>query len=164
MTVARHELTNEVLRQAFGYFPSGVTAICGMRDGAPVGLAASSFTTVSLDPPLVSVCVSRTSSTWPTLEDLPAIGVSVLAEDHDAICRSLAGPAANRFTDVAWESGDSGAVFLHGCALWLDCTLFNVIEAGDHFVALLEIQAMEVYPDIAPMVFHRSSFRQLAAS
>jgi flavin reductase (DIM6/NTAB) family NADH-FMN oxidoreductase RutF len=116
-----------------------------------------------MDPPLVSVCVARTSNTWPELERLPAIGVSVLAAEHDATCRALAGPADQRFRDVSWESSADGAVFLHGCALWLECTLHAVLEAGDHYVVLLEIEAMEVYPDVAPLVFHRSAFRRLAS-
>src|SRR5918997_4998820 len=71
------------LRRAYGCFPSGVTAICTLVDGAPDGMAASSFTSVSLDPPLVSVCVQNTSTTWPRLRHLPRLGVSVLAESQD---------------------------------------------------------------------------------
>lgn len=62
------------LRQAFGFFPSGVTAVCGLADGRPAGLTASSFTSVSLDPALVSVCLAKTSTTWPVLRRLPGLG------------------------------------------------------------------------------------------
>ena len=67
-------LTADVLRHAFGLFPSGVTAVCGIVDGHPAGLAASSFTSVSLDPPLVSVCIAHTSSTWPILRQCRWLG------------------------------------------------------------------------------------------
>jgi flavin reductase (DIM6/NTAB) family NADH-FMN oxidoreductase RutF len=90
--VARREeqaplITPDVLRGAFAAFPSGVTAIAGMLDGHPVGMAASSFTSVSLEPPLVSVCMAHSSSTWPSLRRAPSIGVSVLAAGHGDIAR-----------------------------------------------------------------------------
>jgi flavin reductase (DIM6/NTAB) family NADH-FMN oxidoreductase RutF len=84
-------LTAGALRRAFAMFPSGVTAVCATVEGRPVGLAASSFTSVSLDPPLVSVCIAHTSSTWPLLRAAGRVGVSVLAEGHASIARQLAG-------------------------------------------------------------------------
>lgn len=69
------QFDQNVLRQAFGCFPSGVTAFCGLLDGAAEGMAASSFTSVSLDPPLVSVCVAKTSTTWPKLATLDRLGL-----------------------------------------------------------------------------------------
>lgn len=151
-----------VLRQAFGCFPSGVTAICGLLDGQPIGMAASSFTSVSLEPALVSVCVARTSSTWPKLRSLPILGVSVLAEDHGEAARALAAKSGDRFASVHWEATDSGAALVHGSTLWLECTIESEVPAGDHDIVLLRIQSLETYPDVAPMVFHGSKFRQLA--
>lgn len=83
-----------LLRQAFGCFPSGVTAVCALDSGAPVGMAASTFTPVSLSPALISVCVQDTSTTWPKLRRRSHVGVSVLAQGQDEICRSLAGKGA----------------------------------------------------------------------
>ncbi|MDT4924010.1 MAG: hypothetical protein QOG01_1723, partial [Pseudonocardiales bacterium] len=71
------------LREAFGHFPSGVIAIAAEVGGIRVGLAASTFVPVSLDPPLVSFCVQNCSETWPKLRDLPYLGISVLGEAHD---------------------------------------------------------------------------------
>jgi flavin reductase (DIM6/NTAB) family NADH-FMN oxidoreductase RutF len=150
------------LRQAFGCFPSGVTAVCGIADGRPAGLAASSFTSVSLDPALVSVCMANTSTTWPVLRRLPGLGVSVLAETQVSICQALARKGGNRFAGVRWEASGSGAVFIGGAALWLDCTLESEVAAGDHNIALLRIRNMRCFPDVAPLVFHRSSFHRLA--
>lgn len=150
-----------VLRQAFGCFPSGVTAFCGMRDGAPEGMAASSFTSVSLDPALVSVCVANTSTTWPKLAELPRLGLSVLAGDHGPVARSLAAKTGERFSGVDWTATDGGAVFVHGATLWLECAPYKRVDAGDHELVLLEIVALAMYPDVAPMVFHGSAFREL---
>jgi len=150
------------LRQAFGCFPSGVTAVCGMLGDRPQGMAASSFTSVSLDPPLVSVCVAHTSTTWPTLAPLARLGVSVLAEGHTSVAGSLSAKTGDRFAGVEWESSESGAVFVHGSSLWLECTVHAQVPAGDHDIVLLRIKAMQMYPDVAPMIFHGSKYRQLA--
>jgi flavin reductase (DIM6/NTAB) family NADH-FMN oxidoreductase RutF len=150
------------LRRAYGLFPSGVTAVCGMLDGEPTGMAASSFTTVSLDPALVSVCVSQTSTTWPKLRGLSRLGVSVLAEDHGPVATSLAEKDGDRFTSVNWEATELGAILVHGSTLWLECTVENEVPAGDHNIVVMRIQSLEMYPEVAPMIFHGSNFRRLA--
>jgi flavin reductase (DIM6/NTAB) family NADH-FMN oxidoreductase RutF len=162
MTAPDTELTPELLRAAFASFPSGVTSVAGMHDGVPVGMAASSFVSVSLDPPLVSVCVALTSTTWPVLRPLPRLGLSILAEEHGAVARALAAKNIDRFAGVSWEQSEGGAVFLHGSALWLECSLTQEIPAGDHGIALLKIEQLWTYPDVSPLVFHGSQYRQLA--
>lgn len=150
------------LREAFGCFPSGVTAVCAEVDGVPVGLAASSFTSVSVDPPLVSVCMQHTSTTWPTLRERPRLGLSVLAEGHDDVCARLASKRGDRFAGTDRVATDEGALFVHGATLWLDCTLHAEVPAGDHDIVLLQIHGLRADPDTAPLVFHGSRFRRLA--
>jgi flavin reductase (DIM6/NTAB) family NADH-FMN oxidoreductase RutF len=158
------DFDQSLLRQAFGCFPSGVTAFCGLLDGVAEGMAASSFTSVSLDPALVSVCVANTSTTWPKLAKLERLGLSVLAGDHAPIARALASKTGDRFDGVDWTATDSGAVFVHGATLWLECAPFKRVVAGDHEIVVLQIVALAMYPDVAPMVFHRSNFHELATS
>ncbi|MDT3442247.1 MULTISPECIES: flavin reductase family protein [unclassified Pseudofrankia] len=153
----------EQLRHAFGCFPSGVAAVCAMADGVPLGMAVSSFTSVSLVPPLVSVCMQDTSTTWPRLRRCARLGLSVLAEDHDAVCRALARKDADRFVEIDWTAGLSGSVFVHGASAWFDCSLHQEVPAGDHAIALLRIHGLRSEPDISPLVFHGSRFRRLAA-
>jgi flavin reductase (DIM6/NTAB) family NADH-FMN oxidoreductase RutF len=161
MTTASGDLTPDVLRGAFANFPSGVTAVAAIRDGRPCGLAASSFTTVSLDPPLVSVCIARTSTTWPLLRTAARFGLSVLAEEHGQVARSLAARGTDRFAGVSWQQTPEGSVFVHGSALWLDCTRYDELPAGDHDIVLLCVQRLWAYPDVPPLVFHGSKFRRL---
>ncbi|WP_239656730.1 flavin reductase family protein [Mycobacterium riyadhense] len=149
------------LRRAFGCFPSGVVAVCAIADDAPLGMAASSFTSVSVAPPLVSICVQNCSTTWPRLRDRPRLGVSVLAEGHDDACISLSRKVGDRFAGVAWRSLPGGGVVVHGASAWLDCRLHAEIPAGDHLIALLEICGLEADPDIPPLVLHGSRFRRL---
>src|SRR5258708_2550039 len=114
---------SQELRNAYGCFPSGVTAICAIVGGQPVGMAASSFTSVSLEPPLVSVCVQSSSRTWAVLKDAKRIGVSVLGEKHGDICRQLSAKTGDRFAGVDWEVSPADALFICGAAVWLECSL-----------------------------------------
>ncbi len=155
------DLDSASLRVAFGAFPSGVTALCALVDGAPVGMTVSSFTSVSLRPALVSVCMAMTSTTWSVLRQAPHLGLSVLGSDHGPLCRQMSG-SGDRFDGVTWDRGPGGAVFLPGSPLYLDTTLEGEVEAGDHWIVLLEVRGIEFDPDAAPLVFHRSRFCGLA--
>lgn len=151
------------LREAFGAFPTGVVAVAAEVDGAPVGLAASSFTSVSLDPPLVSINLSSTSKTWPDLRRAGHVGLTVLAGHHGPLCRQLAGPVDGRFDGVALSTTPEGAVFVDDGLVRFDATIYREVEAGDHLVVLLEVHAVEHAGGRTPLVFHRSAFGQLAS-
>lgn len=131
-------------------------------------MAASTFMPVSLDPPLVAICVQNTSSTWPRLAKQSRLGISVLSVDHDQIVRVLAAKNGDRFSGVATENGSQGALFVVGSALWLDVTLEQEIPAGDHLIALLRVNELHC-PEgldtaVEPIVFHRSALRRLVAT
>jgi flavin reductase (DIM6/NTAB) family NADH-FMN oxidoreductase RutF len=151
------------LREAFGHFPCGVIAIAAEVDGTRVGIAASTFVPVSLDPPLVSFCVQNTSETWPKLKGLPALGISVLGESHDEAARTLAAKTGDRFAGLQTVSRESGAVFVHGTSVWLESAIEQLIPAGDHTIVILRVSDITVHPDVPPIVFHRSTFRRLGA-
>lgn len=155
------DLSPTSLREAFGHFPSGVIAIAAEADGVRVGLAASTFVPVSLDPPLVSFCVQNTSTTWPKLKDLPFLGISVLGESHDSAAKTLAAKTGDRFAGLETKSSDRGAVFIHGTSVWLESAIEQLIPAGDHTIVILKVSEITVHADVAPIVFHRSTFRRL---
>jgi flavin reductase (DIM6/NTAB) family NADH-FMN oxidoreductase RutF len=157
------ELSTSSLREAFGHFPQGVIAIAAEVDGARVGLAASTFVPVSLEPPLVSFCVQNTSATWPKLRELPFLGISVLGESHDEAVRTLAAKTGDRFAGLRTMSTDSGAVFIEGTSVWLESSIEQLIPAGDHTIVILRVSNITVHPDVPPIVFHRSTFRRLDA-
>ena len=157
------DLSPTSLREAFGHFPTGVIAIAAEVDGVRVGLAASTFVPVSLDPPLVSFCVQNTSTTWPKLKDLPALGISVLGQQHDAAARTLAAKTGDRFAGMETELRDNGALFIHGTSVWLETSIDQLVPAGDHTIVVLAISDIVINPDVEPMVFHRSAFRRLEA-
>lgn len=150
------------LRDAFACFPSGVTAVSAIVDNEPIGLAASSFTTVSLDPPLVSVCAQNTSSTWPQLRSATRLGISVLGEHQEEECQRLARKGVDRFSELDWSADSAGAVLIDGAPLQLSCTIESEVAAGDHSIVVLRIHEVQSDASIAPLVFHGSTFRRLA--
>ena len=149
------------LRRVYGAFPSGVTAVAALVGGRPVGIAASSFTSVSLDPPLVSVCVAHSSSTWPVLGTAARFGVSVLSVDQEQACLQLAARDGDRFAALSWRATQGGAVLLEGASAWLECSIDQQIRAGDHDIVVLRVHDLDAEHDVRPLVFHASQFRRL---
>lgn len=151
------------LREAFGSFPTGVVAVAAEVDGRLLGLAASSFTSVSLNPPLVSINLATTSKTWPDLRRAAHLGLTVLAHHHGPLCRRLAGPVDERFTDVSHTVTPEGAVLIDDGLAKFDTTVYREIDAGDHVLVLLELHALDHGSrSLSPLVFHRSQFGSLA--
>ncbi|MFJ6215503.1 flavin reductase family protein [Streptomyces sp. NPDC092296] len=150
------------LRRVFGAFPTGVTALAALVDGEPVGMTASSFIPVSLDPPLVSVCAALTSRTWPRLRRAARLGVSVLSGAQEGVSRQLATRGVERFAGLEWHRTGEDAVLLGGASAWFDCSIEREIGAGDHTIVLLRVHVMGVDPQAPPLVFHGSRYRTLA--
>ncbi|REF31782.1 flavin reductase family protein [Calidifontibacter indicus] len=150
------------LRRVFGAYPTGVTALAAIVDGKPVGMAASSFTSVSLAPPIVSVCIAHSSSTWPVLRRTRRLGVSVLAADQVDACRALSARDTDRFADLRWRETFGGAVLLDDAGAWIETSIRQVVRAGDHDVVLLDVHDLDRADEVAPLVFHGSAFRRLA--
>ena len=156
------DLDPKRLREAFGVFPTGVVAVAAEVDGELVGLAASSFTSVSLEPALVSFSIANTSKTWPALRTSPRLGLTVLADHHPDVCRQLAGPVESRFDGLAVTVSDDGAATLDDGLVRYDCSIHDEVVAGDHTIVLLRLHAVDSADTSLPLVFHRSAFGRLA--
>ncbi len=165
LPTAPAELDPRALRDAYGTFPSGVVAVAAQHGSQLVGIAASSFTSVSLDPPLVQVCVASSSRTWPALReagrDGGRLGISVLAEHHDVLCRQLAGPAQSRFAGLGLTLTGDGAVLLDDAVSTFTVSVAQEVEAGDHVIVLLQVHDLAPGAAGDPLVFHRSGFARL---
>ena len=151
------------LRRTFGCFPSGVAAVCAVAPTSPVGLIVSSFTSVSLDPPLVSICIMRESRRWLRLRKADRIGVSFLGDGQEQVCRRFVGPPEQGFDGLSISLTEDGAVFLDDATAWLDCSIYEEVDAGDHTIVLLKIEALQSRPSQAPLIFHNSKFHGLTA-
>ncbi|WP_181275578.1 flavin reductase family protein [Brevibacterium oceani] len=156
----------ENLRETFSHFPQGVTFIGATIDSAPIGIVASTLTVgVSLDPPLVSVAVQKSSATWPALRDAPELGISLLGTDQERLARQLASKdRSRRFDGIDPDLTAAGAVTIPGSSAFLWTRLYNEVEAGDHTVVLLEILATRSPDGPEALVFHRSEFKGMRVS
>ena len=150
-----------LMREVLASFPTGVTAVAALVDGEARGLAVNSFTSVSLEPPMVLICVGRSSGTWPELARAPMLGISVLAAHQGRACRQLSGPRDHRFAGLDWRATPDGAVLLSGARAWLECSPERQWPAGDHDIVLL--RAHSLWDDRAetPLVFYGSRLRRL---
>lgn len=158
--------TPESLRETFSHFPQGVAFLGAEVDGVPLGLVASTLTVgVSLAPPLVSVAVQKSSTTWPALRHAPELGISLLGEDQQGLARQLASKDRSlRFAGVLPEVSAAGGLTIPDSSAFLWTRPFDEIEAGDHTVALLEIIGTSSDGEREALVFHRSAFKGLRAS
>ncbi|WP_019143981.1 flavin reductase family protein [Aeromicrobium massiliense] len=159
---AASTVTPRRMRDALAGYPTGLVLVAGTDDGATVGMLASSFTSVSLEPPLVSLAFARTSTTWPRLQRADRWGLSVLSQQQADLLPLLARPADVRFDDVGTSERHGGLV-LPDAALTLTVTRHAEVEAGDHVLALLRV--LDVHRDDArpPVVVHDRRARHLAA-
>ena len=155
------DLQPAALREAFGHFPTGVIAIAAEVGGVRVGMAASTFVPISLEPPLVAFSVQNSSETWPKLVGVPALGISVLGESHHDAVRTLAAKSGDRFAGIDTVSTSAGAVFVTGTCVWIESAVDHLVPAGDHTIVILRISDVTVHEGVAPLVFHRSGFRRL---
>lgn len=125
------------LRDAFGAFTTGVTVITARtRDGREIGFTANSFTSVSLDPPLLLVCVAKTSRNFDNVTKAAGFGVNILSEAQQDVSNTFARPVEDRFAGVEWRPGPAGSPVFPDAAAWFDCRVEQVIDAGDHAVLL----------------------------
>ena len=132
------------LRDAFGAFLTGVTVVTTHNDeGAPIGFTANSFTSVSLDPPLLLVCLARTSRNYATLTGARGFAVNILAEDQKDVSNTFARPVEDRFAAVNWKKGPFGSPVFADVAAWFDCAMHELVDAGDHVILIGRIEAFE---------------------
>ncbi|MGW1026458.1 flavin reductase family protein [Streptomyces sp. NPDC002577] len=145
-------------RRVLGGYPTGVAVVTAMHEGAPVGMAVGSFTSVSLSPALVGFFPDSSSTTWPRIREAGAFCVNVLGEDHQDVCRLFATRGADKFGSLGWQPGASGAPVLDDALSWIDCRLERVHEAGDHFLALGRVVDLGAQQAGGPLIFYRGSY------
>ncbi len=149
----------KVFRRVLGHYPTGVCVITAMQaDGRPAGMAVGSFTSVSLDPPLVAFFPDRSSSTWPKIEAAGHFCVNVLAAHQEQLCRAFSSRADDKFAGIDYRLSDKGVPILDDVVAWIDCTLHAVHEAGDHFIVLGEVHALDVEKPHAPLLFFQGGY------
>jgi len=146
-------------REVLGHYPTGVCAITAMTaEGQPVGMVVGSFTSVSLDPPLVGFLPDKRSSSWPTIEKAGHFCVNVLASDQTDLCRQLSKSGPEKFAGVDYTLSAHNLPILAGATVSIECRLHSVTEAGDHWMVLGRVLGLEARRDADPMLFFRGQY------
>lgn len=148
-------------RRALGQFATGVTIVTAIADGEPVGLAANSFTSVSLDPPLVLFAVARSSGTWPRIEAARRFAVNILGEHQEEISRVFASKGADRFAAVDWHRGVGGSPVLHDTLAYLDCEFWAEYDGGDHIIVVGRVLDLGVTHEGGPLLYFRGRYGRI---
>lgn len=154
---ARSDRTLE-LRKALGQYATGVTVVTTRAaDGTPVGMTVNSFTSVSLDPPLVLWCLGFDSASFDTFRVAEQHLINVLAYDQLDIAKRFASRSPDKFASLGWSASDSGLPRLDGCVAWLECGIRSRYEEGDHLIIVGRVESFETARR-QPLIFHDSRY------
>ena len=150
-------------RRVLGSFASGVTVVTapGAPGAEPAGFACQSFSSLSLDPPLIAFMVGRTSTTWPRIAQAGVFCVNVLSAEQGELCRAFAVRGADKFAGVAHDPAPaSGSPRLAGTLAWIDCTIHAVHTGGDHLIVVGRVDALGPGDGDGepPLLFHKGRF------
>ena len=159
------ELDARLFRDVLGHYPTGVVLVTAIGpDGDPVGMIVGSFTSVSLDPPLVAYLPTLSSFTFGRLRQAEKFCINVLSADQEDVCRTFAGRGEDKWAGVAWSPSPGGAPILDGAVAWIECTTESVTEAGDHFLVLGRVCNLGVLNPVAPLLFFQGGYGRFTMS
>lgn len=157
------EVSPNALRATLSRFCTGITVVTAMSDAGPAGFTCQSFSALSLDPPLVLLCPSRTSTSWPRIARADAFTVSVAGADHEQLCRDFAVPGGDKFAGREWvTSSRTGAPVPPEALATIDCIPAAQHDGGDHVIVIADVIGVD-HTDGDPVLFFRSGFRRIAS-
>ena len=146
-------------RRVLGQLPTGVTAVTATTEQGPAGMVVGSFTSVSLDPPLVAFLPGKESTTWPRIHEAGHFCVNVLSADQEDVCQSLMSKAADKFEALEWAPSErTGSPALKEAVAWVDCRISDVVDAGDHWFVLGEVLDLDIGTPSTPLLFFRGGY------
>lgn len=146
-------------RRVLGHYPTGVTVVTAVdEDGHPQGMVIGSFTSVSLDPPLVAFLPTSTSGRWSRLRRSGSFCVNILGAQHEHLCRQFASRDGDSYDGVAWRAAPSGSPILEGAVAWIDCDLEIVHVAGDHDIVIGRVLDLDTADQGLPLLFFQGGY------
>lgn len=149
-------------RDVMGHVPTGVALVTGMTEsGEPLGMVVGSFTSVSLEPPLVAYFPMKSSTTFARLRTLENFAVNVLASDQQDLCRAFTSRREDRWRNLSWHRSPSGCPVLDDAIAWVDCRVVAVQEAGDHYMVLGEVTDLSDRRPAPPLLFFQGDYATL---
>ena len=160
MEKVQSQIDADQFRAVLGNYPTGVAVVTGIdKAGEPLGMVVGTFTSVSLDPPLVAFLPMKTSRTFNVLrESSDRFCINMLAADQEGVCRTLASPGERKFDAVKWHTSPAGNPIIDGVVAWVDCEYANVVDGGDHFIVLGAVKNMGLERDALPLLFFQRGY------
>lgn len=146
------------LKKVMGHFCTGVAVIAAHDGERPLGFACQSVVSVSLDPPIISFCPAKTSTSWPLLRDAGNLCINVLAHDQKDVCSTFAVSGGDKFATVDWSPAENGAPALGGALARIEATVELEHDAGDHTIVLARITSLTAAADGKPLLFFKGGF------
>jgi flavin reductase (DIM6/NTAB) family NADH-FMN oxidoreductase RutF/AcrR family transcriptional regulator len=163
VTATQSAFDSSRFRHVLGHFATGVAVITAVAPSGPAGMAVSSFSSVSLEPPLVAFLPDKSSTSWPQIRAAGAFCVNILSAGQEELCAQFARTGIDKFARVAWRPAPSGAPILSGGMAWIDCELTQTLESGDHFIAIGRVLQLEAAEYGVPLVFFQGGYGHFAA-
>jgi 3-hydroxy-9,10-secoandrosta-1,3,5(10)-triene-9,17-dione monooxygenase reductase component len=162
-TLTVNEIDARRFRDVLGHYASGITIVASHDGLEPVGFTCQSFYSVSVDPPLVSFSVMKTSTTYPRIASLGRFAVNVLAHDQSEVSNQFARRGTDKWAGIEWSRSSAGNPLIAGTLMWVDCELWAEHDAGDHLIVLGEVVEMnpEEWPLGDPLLFFKGRYRHL---
>ena len=149
------------LRDALGCFATGVTVVTCLRDGEPAGLTVNSFTSVSLEPPLLLVCIRKDASSAGALTAASHFAINVLQTGQQPASIRFATRDEDRFGATPWACGEAGAPILHESLGVFECERFAVYDGGDHHIRVGKVEKASFDAKLDPLLYFRGRYRRL---
>lgn len=144
-------------RNVMGHFASGVVILSGLHDGLPAGMTCQSFFSLSLDPPLIAVAPGVSSTSWPRVSSTGRFAVNVLSSEQEVLARGFARSGVDKFAGVDWDLSAHGSPHLAGALAWIDCEVWQIGTAGDHFLVTARVAQIRRSSG-HPLLYFRGEF------
>lgn len=152
-------IDSQQFREVLGQYPTGVCVVTAAPgEGPAAGFVVGSFTSVSLDPPLVAFFPDKKSTSWPKIAVAEHFCVNILSADQEHLCRQFASKTDDKFAGVETRAASTGAPILDGVVAWIDCELESVADAGDHYIVLGRVRELQVETGALPLLFFQGGY------
>ena len=145
-------------RTVLGHFATGIALVTAIDNGEPVGMACNSFTSVSLEPPLVLFCAAKSSTTWPRIQAAGKWAANFVEEDGEEAVRLFAQKGADRFAHLRYRPGASGSPIVDDALAFVDCETVAEHDAGDHIIVVGRVLGLGYAPEGKPLLFYRGGY------
>ena len=155
------DVTARMMKDVLGNFGTGVTVITAIAPEGPIGFTCQTFASLSLDPPLVTFCPARTSTTWPRIRDLGRFTINILAHDHEWLSDNFAQAGAtgtDKFDGIGFTLSTRGGPILEGVLAWVDCAWRAEHDGGDHTIVVADVLDLDAAPDVMPLFYFRGGY------